>query len=634
MRQSILPLSLLSALLLTFISPYSFAQVHFTVNSLADDSLSYAYDNPETEDVDESMDGICGDAAGRCTLGAAIGEASNMSSSVNIEFSVEGTIKLRNGIYLPDGSEIDGSGKIELSSETVCMDVNDNTIVKGIKFRGKYAGLTVGGKHNKIGGFSGGNVFVNCMAALLVGGDSNEVVSNYFGLDSSQALNPNTIGILMSGSHNIIGKAIPGYANIICGSTQAGIEISYGGNNEVLFNYIGTTTDGKVGYGNNQGIIIAGSDSNKIGSESNPVGNIISGNTLHGIFLSGAPPESYSFGNIVANNIIGLTPLQSSAVPNGNGIVITNGAFRETISDNIVAGNKQNGILIFASNDTTKVQGIIIQDNKIGVNKDVVKYPNENAGIIVQGNVETVLIGTNVANGYLPNIIAGNSLSGITVRSQFGFSPKSILLRKNLIYQNGVSNLVVDTLSNYGVKPPFGLSYSGNTLGGLHNLPNVLIDVYRANRSEGPPSAYEWLGSTTADANGVFTFDIVKPSVEAVSVIATTFSTLSSSAFAMLDILTGIDDEAKVPKEFVLGQNYPNPFNPSTTIHYELPSASHVTLTVYDVLGREVTTLVSGAEEPGYKSVHWDASAVASGVYLCRLTAGEFVATKKLVLLR
>jgi hypothetical protein len=633
MRQSIVRLFVLSTLMLTFISPYSFAQLHFTVNSLADDEHAYAYDKPATEDVDESIDGICDDEFGRCTLQAAIGEASNIGTSVNIDFSVEGTINLRGGVYLPDASEIDGSGKIELSSETVCMNINENSVVKGIKFKGKYGGLLVGGKHNKIGGPLDGNAFVSCLVGLIIDGDSNEVVSNYFGMDSSQALSPNTTGILISGSHNIIGKAIPLYSNSICGSTQVGIEISFGGNNEILFNYIGTTSDGKIGYGNVQGIVIAGSDSNKIGSASNPAGNTISGNTLHGIFLGGAPPETYSVSNSITNNIIGLTPLQSSAVPNGNGIVITNGAFLETISNNIIAGNSQNGILIFGPDTTTKVKGIIIEDNKIGVNKDADKYPNQN-GIFVQGNVETVLIGTNLANSYLPNTIVGNSLSGITVRSQFGFSPNTVVFRKNLIYQNGVTNLQIDSLSNFGVKPPFGLSFSGNTVAGIHNLPNVLIDVYKANRSEGPPSAYEWLGSTTTGANGVFTFDVVDPSVEAVSAIATTFSSLSSSAFAMLDLVTGIDDEARIPKEFRLEQNYPNPFNPSTTIKYELPERADVVLNVINTLGQQVATLVQGDKEAGYHEVKFDAAGHASGVYLYRLQAGHFVQTKKLLLLR
>jgi len=101
----------------------------------------------------------------------------------------------------------------------------------------------------------------------------------------------------------------------------------------------------------------------------------------------------------------------------------------------------------------------------------------------------------------------------------------------------------------------------------------------------------------------------------------------------MGEIVPGIIDVAgATPSGFLLKQNYPNPFNPSTTIRYELPRASHVTLTVYDVLGQEVATLVDGLEEPGYKSVEWNASAVASGVYFYRLQAGDFIQSMKLVL--
>ena len=97
-----------------------------------------------------------------------------------------------------------------------------------------------------------------------------------------------------------------------------------------------------------------------------------------------------------------------------------------------------------------------------------------------------------------------------------------------------------------------------------------------------------------------------------------------------------------LPTRYALDQNYPNPFNPGTTISYRIPGASVVTLRIYDVLGREVTTLVSGTKQAGSYTVHWDAGQHASGVYFYRLTvqplsAGQgegFSAARKMVLMR
>jgi photosystem II stability/assembly factor-like uncharacterized protein len=102
------------------------------------------------------------------------------------------------------------------------------------------------------------------------------------------------------------------------------------------------------------------------------------------------------------------------------------------------------------------------------------------------------------------------------------------------------------------------------------------------------------------------------------------------------NIVSGVAGKStsSIPKELRLEQNYPNPFNPSTTIKYELPKSSHVTLTVYDLLGREVTTLVNEVKEPGTYTVQFDGSNLASGVYFSRLTAGSYVQTRKLLLLR
>lgn len=95
-----------------------------------------------------------------------------------------------------------------------------------------------------------------------------------------------------------------------------------------------------------------------------------------------------------------------------------------------------------------------------------------------------------------------------------------------------------------------------------------------------------------------------------------------------------IGSSPELPKEFALSQNYPNPFNPTTTIKYDLPKESHVTLTMYNILGQEVITLVNEDLKAGYQSVQWNAGNVASGVYFYRLQAGDFVQTKKLLLLR
>ena len=103
--------------------------------------------------------------------------------------------------------------------------------------------------------------------------------------------------------------------------------------------------------------------------------------------------------------------------------------------------------------------------------------------------------------------------------------------------------------------------------------------------------------------------------------------------------ITGIPTEVhqpsdQVPNKFFLEQNYPNPFNPSTRISYQLPTVSLVSLKVFDVLGQEVATLVNRVEEPGYKSIRFDAGNLPSGVYLCRLEAAGSAQVRKLLLLR
>ncbi len=89
-----------------------------------------------------------------------------------------------------------------------------------------------------------------------------------------------------------------------------------------------------------------------------------------------------------------------------------------------------------------------------------------------------------------------------------------------------------------------------------------------------------------------------------------------------------------LPTTFELSQNYPNPFNPTTGVRYQVPGVSDVRLVVYDILGREVTTLVNERKAAGRYEVRFDGSGLASGVYVYRLTAGTYVQTRKMVLLK
>ena len=94
-----------------------------------------------------------------------------------------------------------------------------------------------------------------------------------------------------------------------------------------------------------------------------------------------------------------------------------------------------------------------------------------------------------------------------------------------------------------------------------------------------------------------------------------------------------------IPDEFVLHQNYPNPFNPTTSINYDLPANEFVSINVFDLMGREVKTLVNKNQTAGYKSIQWNATddrnePVSAGLYLYTIQVGEFRQTKKMLLLK
>jgi len=118
--------------------------------------------------------------------------------------------------------------------------------------------------------------------------------------------------------------------------------------------------------------------------------------------------------------------------------------------------------------------------------------------------------------------------------------------------------------------------------------------------------------------------------------------TVSSGSILSFNVgyhVLGVGDKNLLPMVFALYQNYPNPFNPITKINYDLPEQSDVTITIYDMLGRQVKTLVNQTQDAGYKSIIWNATnnygkPVSAGIYLYQIYAGNNMQTKKMVLLK
>lgn len=118
-----------------------------------------------------------------------------------------------------------------------------------------------------------------------------------------------------------------------------------------------------------------------------------------------------------------------------------------------------------------------------------------------------------------------------------------------------------------------------------------------------------------------------------------TYKELDYSTDGVIDLISDIQGRPTIfnatllqPKTYSLSQNYPNPFNPSTTIEYSVPENSFVSLKIFDMTGREISTLVSTQQETGTYIVDWNAAKLSSGVYFYRLNAGNFVETKKMIL--
>ncbi len=143
------------------------------------------------------------------------------------------------------------------------------------------------------------------------------------------------------------------------------------------------------------------------------------------------------------------------------------------------------------------------------------------------------------------------------------------------------------------------------------------------------------MGRLVLDKMGVLTFNATAPNTMTLTIHGTDRERKRVEATTMITVMPNTSAEGdELPREVSLSQNYPNPFNPQTTIEYALPAAGDVSLIVYDMLGREVTTLLNGPQTAGRHTVNFDAAHLSNGTYVYRLVAPNKTITRTMVLVK
>ncbi len=442
---------------------------------------------------------------------------------------------------------------------------------------------------------------------IVITGSSCEPYSNGFSVKAS--------GV------TICGLTINNFASI-------GIEMDHVDGARIGGCYIGTDFSGMAPAPNGYGVYLYNRSQFVTIAPVDSFRNIISGNTNGGIFVS----DTSSHVSIIAN-IIGLNRTATAPLGNSNygGICIQYGSDSVAVFDNWIGGNKYGLFVLDASGNT-------IQNNWIGKvppGQNVTDLGNEFDGIH--------LYGKSYNNRVLENVIWFNKGSGVRV---YGTMPSRNLVSHNSIARNTYGGIVYDGAGANEVPKPIITSVTGTSASGTA-IPNASIEIYS-------DSAYQgefYQGETNSDPSGSFTWSgsIVGPYSKVTAIAIDQAG--STSAFSFPFNLTAIEGPAgaPTPQQFNLSHNYPNPFNPATTIRYDLPQRSHVSLTVFSTLGQQVAQLVNKEVDAGQHSVQFEAGNLASGVYYYRIQvrppdsavgrdsetgAGTYVQTRKLVLLR
>ncbi|MFH0991821.1 MAG: T9SS type A sorting domain-containing protein [bacterium] len=242
-------------------------------------------------------------------------------------------------------------------------------------------------------------------------------------------------------------------------------------------------------------------------------------------------------------------------------------------------------------------------------------------------NLRSTTAGSATGHLAIVKCIRGNANTGTSVLSG-AIDKVSAVRYYQLSYSNaigGAANMSFDRFRpTYGIDDGVGvgntdlrIAYSTDNRATWVGVPQATPDTTR------PPARF--------NADSVATPITINSGASINIALARATGTTTNS---LVYTTTTVEQVSILPANFSLHQNYPNPFNPSTTVRFSLPSTAHVTLKIFDALGREFTTLVNSSLQSGTYSAVWNASGAASGMYYYQIQAGDFMMTRKMLVIK
>jgi hypothetical protein len=540
-------------------------------------------------------------------------------------------------------------------------------------------------------GLSGGNSTVRGVVinnygrhGVQINSSGNAVEGCYIGVDVDAKFDEGNgfsgVYINTGENNNRIGGSAASQRNIISGNSSSGVHIAGGSSNVVEGNFIGTGRTGTTEIPNSQyGVYLGNPTASTVGGETPQERNVISGNTRDGILIfQGSNVE-------IANNFIGTDVSGTLPLGNGeNGVEIFSTSAGTTIrvqKANTIAFNSEDGVRVGDGHQGLyRVVGNNIHSNTglgIDVGPDGVTPNSPTDGLLDTPTLSSVVV--DPGGTRFEGTVTGAPSEVLTLQFYSNTACDPSGSGEGETYLNG-GDVTTDVSGNATfsfwrpILAPVGSYVTANATAGFDSSSEFSICVVAINTPTGPGVVVEPVDSastTTATYTGTIEiciqydeayvpgdemdlellhwattpppahWDTITTSVDTLlNIICGETSTLSPFILVKPNPAVGVTADPGVPSAYALHQNVPNPFNPTTTIAYDVPPGGGVvTLRVYDVAGRLVRTLVDTHQMAGRKFATWDGRnnsglTVATGVYFYRMQAGNFVQTRKMLLLK